>query len=45
MVREKNLMAIAVFENIDEAIKVLVMHHNKNINGRFLKISFGKVGS
>jgi RNA recognition motif-containing protein len=35
-------MALVKFNTIEEAVLVLVTHHNENINGRWLKISFSK---
>ena len=35
-------MALIEFENIGDAVSILVQFHNYNINGKFLKISFSK---
>ena len=39
---EERRQALAKFKSVEEAVRVLVYHHNENINGRFLKISFSK---
>lgn len=39
---DKRRMALVKFRSIEDAVKVLVVHHNRNISGRFLKISFSK---
>lgn len=39
---DKRRMALAKFKSIEDAVRVLVAHHNKNISGRFLKIAFSK---
>ena len=30
------------FQNIDDAVKVLCIYHNQEINGKNIKISFAK---
>jgi RNA recognition motif-containing protein len=39
---DERRMALVKFNTIEEAVLVLVTHHNENINGRWLKISFSK---
>mmetsp|Transcript_19775 Transcript_19775/g.36431 ORF Transcript_19775/g.36431 Transcript_19775/m.36431 type:complete len:411 (+) Transcript_19775:10091-11323(+) len=39
---EDRRMALAKFKTIEDAAKVLAVHHNSNIKGRFLKIAFSK---
>jgi hypothetical protein len=39
---EERRQALAKFKSVEEAVRVLVYHHNENINGRFLKIAFSK---
>mmetsp|Transcript_15710 Transcript_15710/g.2607 ORF Transcript_15710/g.2607 Transcript_15710/m.2607 type:complete len:82 (-) Transcript_15710:16-261(-) len=39
---DQRRMALAKFHSVEDAIKVLVAYHNKNLNGRYLKIAFSK---
>jgi RNA recognition motif-containing protein len=39
---EERRQALTKFKSVEDAVRVLVYHHNENINGRFLKISFSK---
>ena len=39
---EGRRMALVKFKTVEDAVLVLVQHHNHNINGRFLKIAFSK---
>lgn len=40
--KNKESMALAEFQSLEEAIKVLIMFHNFDINGKLLKVSFSK---
>ena len=39
---EGRRMALVKFKTVEDAVLVLVHHHNHNINGRYLKIAFSK---
>lgn len=39
---EGRRMALVKFKTVEDAVMVLVTHHNHNINGRYLKIAFSK---
>jgi RNA recognition motif-containing protein len=39
---EDRRMALAKFKTVEDAAKVLAVHHNSNIKGRFLKVAFSK---
>ena len=39
---EDRRMALVKFKTVEDAVIVLVQHHNHNINGRYLKIAFSK---
>lgn len=39
---EGRRMALVKFKTVEDAVLVLVQHHNHNINGRYLKIAFSK---
>jgi polypyrimidine tract-binding protein 2 len=38
-------MALAKFNSVDDAIRILVKYHNEDINGRYLKVTFSKNSS